>query len=53
MIFHITKNWYNIPFYNFPLSCIKKNKKTFLQHGEFVEIAIRELLDDGLIEECS
>ena len=40
-------------FYSFPLMCIQKNNNSSLQHGEFVEKAIAELLDDGLIEECS
>ena len=52
-ILDIIKNGYKIPFYSLPSTCFQKNNKSALQHGDFVGKAIAELLDDGLIEECS
>lgn len=35
-----------------PQRCFQKNNNSALLHSEFVEMAILELLEDGLIEEC-
>lgn len=51
-ILEIIKNVYKIPFYSVPQRCFQKNNNSALLHSEFVEMAILELLEDGLIEEC-
>lgn len=51
-ILEIIKNGYKIPFYSVPQRCFQKFNKSALLHCEFVEMAILELLEDGLIEEC-
>lgn len=35
-----------------PQRCFHKNNNSAKLHSEFVEMAILELLEDGLIEEC-
>lgn len=51
-ILEIIKNGYKIPFYSVPQRCFQKNNNSALLHNEFVEMAILELLIDGLIKEC-
>lgn len=51
-ILEIIKNGYKIPLYSVPQRCFQKNNNSALLHSEFVEMAILELLEDGLIEEC-
>lgn len=50
-ILEIIKNGYKIPLYSVPQRCFQKNNNSALLHSEFVEMAILELLEDGLIEE--
>lgn len=48
-ILEIIKNGYKIPFYSVPQRCFQKNNNSALLYSEFVEMAILELLEDGLI----
>lgn len=39
-------------FYRVPQRCFQKNDNSALLHSEFVEMAILELLECGLVKEC-
>lgn len=51
-ILKIIKNRCKIPFYSLPPKCLQKNNNSALLYNEFVEKAISELLEYGLVEEC-
>ena len=52
-ILDVIKNGYKIPFYSTPPSVFLPNNRSSLNHGDFVESAIHDLLVRGLVIECS
>jgi hypothetical protein len=51
-VLDVIKNGYRIPFYSMPRRDFHKNNNSSLLHKEFVDSAITELLNQGLIEQC-
>lgn len=49
----IIKHGYKIPFYSMPCRNFQKNNNSSLMLRDFVDTAISELLNQGLIEQCN
>lgn len=47
------QNGYKIPFYSVPEISILPNNRSALNESEFVQLAISDLLDRGLVEKCT
>ncbi|VDI53185.1 Hypothetical predicted protein [Mytilus galloprovincialis] len=52
-ILDLIENGYKIPLINEPESVLLRNNKSALEHKDFVEKAVQELIDASLIEEVS